>query len=168
MFNFPVQKYSYLKKKFESTVLWKQWYIAIYSITVCRKIRITTCSLKDNVNLMKPTRLSWLRFSCFTTFLQNKTTVALCGKQRIVVFVESVVSAVLKVTLIRPRISTSELHCALTLRPPEVDQTGITAAPPQEVRRVQSSERRGITEDQCFAWWGKAKLHHRKLYSLSM
>lgn len=34
--------------------------------------------------------------------------------------------------LIRPRISTSELHCAPTLRPPEVDQTGITAAAPQD------------------------------------
>lgn len=46
--------------------------------------------------------------------------------------VESVVSAVQKVTLIRPRISTTELHCVPTLRPPEVDQTGITAAPPQD------------------------------------
>lgn len=54
------------------------------------------------------------------------------GKRRVLVFVGSVVSAVLKVMLIRPRISTSELHCAPTLRPPEVDQTGITAAAPQD------------------------------------
>lgn len=54
------------------------------------------------------------------------------GKRRVLVFVGSVVSAVLKVMLIRPRISTSELHCAPTLRPPEVDQTSITAAAPQD------------------------------------
>lgn len=65
-------------------------------------------------------------------FPEQRATVSLCWKLRIVVFVESVVSAVLKVMLIRPRISTSELHCALTLRPPEVDQTTTTAAPPQD------------------------------------
>lgn len=65
---------------------------------------------------------------------EEEASVALFWKQRIVVFAESVVSAVLKVMLIRPRIFTSELHCAPTLRPPEVDQTGITAAPPQDSR----------------------------------
>lgn len=71
-------------------------------------------------------------FPCSTEFLRKKPQQLCFG--RIVVFVESVVSAVLKVTLIRPRIFPSELQCAPTLRPPEVDQTGITAAPPQDSR----------------------------------
>lgn len=45
---------------------------------------------------------------------------------------ESVVSAMLKVKLIRPEILTSEFHCGLTLRSPEVDQTSNTAAPLQD------------------------------------
>lgn len=53
-------------------------------------------------------------------------------KQTMAAFVKSVVVAVLKVTLIRPKISTPELHCVSTLRPPEVDQTCIAAAPPQD------------------------------------
>lgn len=45
---------------------------------------------------------------------------------------ESLVSAVLKVVLIRLEILTSEFYCGPTLRPPEVDQTSNTAAPPQD------------------------------------
>lgn len=50
---------------------------------------------------------------------------------------ESVTSAVLKVALIRPGISTPELHCAATLRPREVDHTGRA---PQQDGRVQRDE----------------------------
>lgn len=47
---------------------------------------------------------------------------------------ESVESAVVTVMLIRPQILTSESHCGLTLRPPEVDQTSNMAAPLQDSR----------------------------------
>lgn len=50
---------------------------------------------------------------------------------------ESVTSAVLKVALIRPGISTPELHCATTLRPREVDHAGRA---PQQDGQVQRDE----------------------------